>query len=73
MRWKQFLIPVKSMDTEEAKTYLKEHREGTFTVLDVRQPREYDKTRIPGAILIPLPELSNRLGGLDPEKPTIVY
>ncbi|HUT71775.1 MAG TPA: rhodanese-like domain-containing protein [Desulfatiglandales bacterium] len=73
MRWKQFLIPVKSMDTEEAKTYLKEHREGTFTVLDVRQPREYDKTRIPGAMLIPLPELSNRLGRLDPEKPTIVY
>jgi rhodanese-related sulfurtransferase len=73
MRWKQFLIPVKSMGTEEAKTYLKEHREGTFTLLDVRQPREYDKTRIPGAVLIPLPELSNRLGRLDPEKPTIVY
>jgi rhodanese-related sulfurtransferase len=73
MRWKQFLIPVKSMDTDEAKTYLKEHREGTFTVLDVRQPREYDKTRIPGAMLIPLPELPNRLGELDSKKPTIVY
>ena len=24
MRWKQFLLPVTSMDTEEAKTYLKE-------------------------------------------------
>ena len=73
MRWKQFLIPVKSMDTEEGKTYLKEHREGTFTLLDVRQPGEYEKTRIPGAVLIPLPELTNRLGELDSKKPTIVY
>jgi len=32
MRWKQFLLPVTSMDTEEAKTYLKEHKEGTFTL-----------------------------------------
>jgi len=73
MRWKQFLIPVKSMGTEEAKTYLKEHKEGTFTLLDVRQPGEYEKTRIPGAVLIPFPELTNRLGELDSKKPTIVY
>jgi rhodanese-related sulfurtransferase len=73
MRWKQFLIPVKSMDTEAARKYLKEHREGSFTLLDVRQSGEYEKTRIPGAVLIPLPELTDRLGELDPKKPTIVY
>jgi len=73
MRWKQFLLPVKSMDIEEAKTYLEEHREGSFTLLDVRQPKEYEKTRIPGALLIPFPELTNRLGELDSKKPTIVY
>lgn len=73
MRWKQFLLPVKSMNTEEAKIYLKEHREGTFTLLDVRQPGEYEKTRIPGAVLIPFPELTNRLGELDSKKPIIVY
>jgi len=73
MRWKQFLIPVKSIDTEVARTYLKEHREGSFTLLDVRQPGEYEKTRIPGAVLIPLPELTGRLGELDPKKPTVVY
>ena len=73
MRWKQFLLPVKSMNTEDAKAYLKEHREGTFTLLDVRQPKEYEKTRIPGAVLIPFPELTNRLGELDLKKPIIVY
>ena len=73
MRWKQFLIPVKSMDTEEAKTFIEEEREGTFTLLDVRQPGEYEKTRIPGAVLIPIPDLPNRLGELDSKKPTIVY
>jgi len=73
MRWKQFFTPVKSMDTEEARTYIAGHKEGTFTLLDVRQPGEYEKARIPGAKLISMPELSNRLGELDPEKPIICY
>jgi len=73
MRWKQFLTPVVSMDTEEAKAYMAEHEEGTFTLLDVRQPGEYENSRIPGATLIPLPELADRLGELDPDKPVIPY
>jgi rhodanese-related sulfurtransferase len=73
MQWKQFLTPAKNMETEEAKTYINKHKEGTFTLLDVRQPGEYEGGRIPGARLIPLPELPNRLGELDPEKPLIAY
>ena len=73
MRWKQFLTPVTSMDTEEAKAYMAEHEEGSFTLLDVRQPGEYENSRIPGATLIPLPELADRLGELDPDKPIIPY
>ena len=61
------------MDTEEAKAYMAEHEEGTFTLLDVRQPGEYEKSRIPGATLMPLPELADRLGELDPDKPVIPY
>ena len=61
------------MDTEEAKAYMAEHEEGTFTLLDVRQPGEYEKSRIPGATLMPLPELADRLGELDPDKPIIPY
>ena len=73
MRWKQFLTPVASMDTDEAKAYMAQHEEGTFTLLDVRQPGEYENSRIPGAKLIPLPELADRLGELDPDKPVIPY
>lgn len=73
MRWKQLLSPAESLDTQAAKTYMDEHKEGTFTLLDVRQPGEYEKGRIPGAKLIPLTDLPNRLGELDPEKPVITY
>ncbi len=73
MRWKQFLTPVRSMDAAETRSYMAEHKEGSYTLLDVRQPSEYESERIPGASLIPLPELSDRLGELDPEKPIIAY
>ncbi len=73
MKWRQFLTPVQSIETEKAKAYMAEHREGTFTLLDVRQPGEYEQDRIPGAKLIPLPELTNRLEELDQGKPVIVY
>jgi len=69
----QFLTPVASMEAEEAKGFIKNHKEGTYTLLDVRQPSEYEKARIPGAKLIPLPELAGRLGELDSRKPVIAY
>jgi len=61
------------MEADEAREYIAEHQEGTYTLLDVRQPGEYENSRIPGTTLIPLAELSDRLKELDPEKPTIVY
>jgi rhodanese-related sulfurtransferase len=73
MRWKQFLTPAKSMAAEEVKKYISNHKEGTFTLLDVRQPKEYEQGHIPGCRLIPLPTLADRLEELDPESPTIVY
>ena len=42
-------------------------------VVDVRQPKEYSRGHIPGAILIPLAQLEQRAGELDPQKTTIVY
>lgn len=70
---RQLFKPVKSMDTEKAKTYISEHQEGAFTLLDVRQPSEYEQAHIPGAKLIPLPELNDRLDELDPNKPVLTY
>lgn len=61
------------MDSKEAMTFIERHTEGTFTLLDVRQPKEYQKAHIPGAKLIPLSDLADSLNELDPAKPVIVY
>jgi len=73
MRWKQFFTPVRSFDAAEAKNYMNHAAGDAFTLLDVRQPEEYESEHLPGAKLIPLPELGGRVPELDPEKPTIVY
>lgn len=73
MHWRQFFTPVKNLDPQEARTFLRDRREGTYTLLDVRQESEYEKERIPGAWLIPLPDLPSRLQELDSEKPLIAY
>jgi rhodanese-related sulfurtransferase len=73
IQWKRLFKPVKNMDSEEAKAFIKDHEEGTFTILDVRQPGEYEKARIPGSKLVPLPQLRDAADELDPKRPTIVY
>lgn len=73
MRWKQFFTPAENLSVEEARQYMAEHSESDYTLLDVRQPGEYERDRIPGAHLIPLPQLTDRLDELDKEKPVIVY
>ncbi len=73
MRWKQFFTPVKSFDTEQAKKEIERIPPDSLTILDVRQPSEYEAGHIPGAKLIPLPDLTERLDEIDPGKTTIVY
>ncbi len=73
MRWKQFFTPVKSIDAVEARQYVQRMAGDAFTLLDVRQPGEYEAEHLPGAKLIPLPELGSRLPELDPDRPTVVY
>ena len=73
MELKKLFTPVSSMDADEARDYMAAHREGDYTLLDVRQPGEYEEAHIPGARLIPLPQLPNAYGELDPEKPTLVH
>ena len=73
VRWKELFIPAANLDVKEAEAFIQEHSEGTYTLLDVRQPAEYEQSRIPGSKLIPLPELGDRIGEIDREKPVIVY
>jgi sulfur-carrier protein adenylyltransferase/sulfurtransferase len=73
MKWKQFFTPVKSVTADEAKKLITETSLSDITILDVRQPAEYEAEHIPGAKLIPIADLGNRLKELDPEKTTLVY
>ncbi len=73
MKWMQFFTPAKSLDFKETEQYIAQHPGDEITILDVRQPSEYKESHIPGANLIPLPQLSDRLGELDPQKSVLVY
>ncbi len=70
---KKLFTQLKSMEAEEAKAYMAGHREGEYTLLDVRQPGEYEESHLPGAKLMPLPQLPAIYKELDPEKPTLVH
>jgi len=64
---------VESVDFGQAKEMMAKTGTGDMTILDVRQPSEYNAGHIPGATLIPLPQLGDRLSELDREKPLMVY
>ena len=56
---------------EELKGQL-DRREKVF-ILDVRNPEEYQICRIPGSVLLPLPQLPQRFRELDPNQEMVVH
>ena len=62
-----------TMTPDDVRTFLEQHRPGDYNLVDVRQPQEYERAHLPGALLVPLADIPDRLGELDPQKPTIVY
>ncbi len=48
-----------------------QREQGAF-ILDVRQPEEWQQFHIPGATLIPLGELPNRLNEVPKDRPVVV-
>ncbi len=73
MRWKQFFTPIKSINVDEGRRLIEKNPSDELTILDVRQPGEYKDQHIPGAKLIPMADLNQRIAELDPNKPMIVY
>lgn len=64
---------VNSMTVEEVREFLKNKNLEEYNLVDVRQPKEYERGHIPGARLIPVGELRDHINELDPAKPTITY
>jgi len=48
-------------------------RGDNFTLIDVREPHEFQIGRIPGSVLIPLGELPKKLGDLDPSANYVMH
>lgn len=65
--------PVQNRSPEDVRAFLRDREQGAVMLLDVRQPDEFEEGRIPGARLIPLGELPDRLRELERDKPTVVY
>jgi len=66
------LAGYKNVNVAEAKTLLE--KDGSL-LLDVRTPKEYTQKNIPGSLLIPLNELTERLSELEKyrEKPLVIH
>lgn len=54
MKWQSLFSAVKSWTTPEVKELIDSYPAGDYQILDVRQPREYQATHLPGAIFMPL-------------------
>ena len=68
-----YFKPVSTWPAEKIRQFMREKNPDEYNLVDVRQPKEYERGHLPGAKLIPVGELKDRLSELDPNKPTIVY
>lgn len=68
-----YFRPVQTWPPQKVREFLKDNDPDEYTLVDVRRPEEYEKAHLPGAMLIPLGDLPERLAELDSGKPTITY
>jgi rhodanese-related sulfurtransferase len=64
---------VKTRSAEDARRWMAQRAPQIYTLLDVREPAEYENGHLPGALLIPLSQLPERWRTLDPTLPALVY
>jgi len=68
-----YFKPVSTWSAEKIREFLSQECQEEYNLVDVREPKEYEQGHLPGAQLIPVGKLPDRLRELDPNKPTIVY
>lgn len=64
---------VETLFIDELEAYRAAHREKDYELIDVREPREYEAGHIPGARLLPLSRLEERLHELPRERELLFY
>jgi len=68
-----YVKPVPTWSGRELKAFMADAEPGTYHLIDVRRPKEYERGHLPGARLLPLGELADRSGELDRAKPVVTY
>lgn len=67
------MVHISMMPPDQVRSFFEKNKPDSYTLLDVRQEWEYEKSHIPGAQLLPLVELPDRMGEVDAGKPVLVY
>ncbi len=62
---------MKSINATDLAAWLADSRREKPQLLDVREPWEFERARIPGAQLVPMREVPARLDEIDPEKEVV--
>lgn len=65
--------PIENASASDVRRLLDTTRQGGLTLVDVRMEPEYEEFHLPGARLVPLPDLPDRLDAIDRDKPVVVY
>ena len=68
-----FREKIQSISSKKTREIVSSRELNNYQLVDVRQPGEYAKGHLPGALLIPLADLGALATELDKDKPTIVY
>jgi rhodanese-related sulfurtransferase len=68
-----YFKPVSTWTAAEVRAFLRQRNTEAYNLIDVRQPEEYESGHLPGARLLPVAELKDRIGDLDRSKPTVTY
>lgn len=68
-----YFKPIPTMNAAQVRELLSRKDPSEYNLIDVRQPREYERAHLPGARLMPVAELLSLAGTLDPNKPTLAY
>ena len=67
------LKTVKDISAHDLKAYISEHKEQSYLLIDVREPKEYRQGHIPGSVLLPLKEVEAGITNFDLEKDIFFY
>ncbi|MBP1996888.1 rhodanese-like domain-containing protein [Paenibacillus eucommiae] len=72
-RFFKLMIPVRGLRVLKPLQFEEEMRRDGYMLVDVREPREFQRGYIAGAVNIPLSQLQRRIGEIPQKEPVYLY